>query len=263
MSTVLRLLRPAMRDAIRGRWLLGVTLVLALVGEVLIRFSGGGETTLVSLLDVALVLTPLASLVVGTMQVHHARDMVELLLAQPIDRRRLFAGLWLGSALPLALALMIGLVAPFLWHGLVTISLAPTLLMLAAATGMLAMIGMALAFVIALRFDDRVRALGVALAGWLFAAVLWDGIVLLMALLFGDRPIEGPLLILMALNPIDLARVLLLLGTDAAALLGYTGAVVQRTLGTGGGRALLFAGLGLWLVIPWWRASRAFARKDF
>jgi Cu-processing system permease protein len=263
MTLVFRLLRPAMREAIRGRWLAGLVVLLALAGELLIRFSGGGETTLVSLLDVALILTPLASLVVGTMQVHHAREMIELLLAQPIDRRRLFAGLWLGTALPLAGALVLGLLAPFAWHGLFTAAMAPQLAMLAGATALLALIGTALAFVIALRYDDRVRALGMALAAWLFAAVLWDGVVLLLALLFGDRPIEAPLLALMAMNPLDLARVLLLLGTDAAALLGYTGAVVQRTLGTGGGRALLFAGLTLWLIIPWWRASRAFARKDF
>lgn len=263
MRLLLRLLRPALREAVRGRWLAGMALVLALVGELLIRFGGGGSTTLVSLLDVVLVITPLAALVVGTMQVHNAREVTELLLAQPVARPTLFAGLFLGTALPLALALVVGLLAPFVWHGLLTGELALRLLAFVAATILLVLIGTALAFIIALRAADRVRALGLALATWLVATVLWDGVVLLVALLFGDRPIELPLMVMLALNPVDLVRVLLLLGTDAAALLGYTGAVVERTLGTAAGRGVLALVLLLWLVVPVAIAQRTFRLKDF
>lgn len=263
MTTILRLLRPALREAIRGRWLLGLMLGLALLGELLLRFSGGGPTTLVSLLDVALILTPLVGLVVGTMQVHHAREVTELLLAQPIDRRTLFIALFLGTALPLGAALVAGLLAPFAWHGLLAGPEALRLVTLALAAATLAMITTAFAFVIALRVDDRIRAIGVALALWLIAAVLWDGLVLLAALGFGSRPIEGPLLVMLALNPLDVARVLLLLGTDAAALLGYTGAVLERTLGTDTGRFALVGALALWTIVPPLIAGRTFARKDF
>lgn len=263
MNTILRLLLPAAREAVRGRWLLGLVVGLALLGELLLRFSGGGPTTLVSLLDVALILTPLAGLVIGTMQVHHAREVTELLLAQPIARGRLFIALYLGTALPLALALMVGLLAPFAWHGLLVGPDAWRILALAAASGALALVTTAFAFIIALRADDRVRALGIALAVWLVTAILWDGLILLIALGLGARPIEGPLLVMLAINPLDLARVLLLLGTDAAALLGYTGAVLQRTLGTDVGRLALGSALLLWLTVPPIIAARVFARKDF
>lgn len=263
MTEVLCLLRPAWREALRGRWLIGLAIALAGAGEMLIRFGGGGATTIVSLLDVVLIVTPLAALVVGTMQVHNAREITELFLAQPIARRRLFIGLYLGTALPLAAALTIGLLAPFAWHGLLFSPLTASLLRLGAATAALAMIGSAVAFVVALKADDRVRALGFALGGWLIGAVLWDGVILLLALLFGDRPVEIPLLVALAFNPIDLARVLLLLGTDAAALFGYTGAVVQHTMGTAAGHALLITALALWLALPLWFAARTFDHKDF
>ncbi len=263
MRTVLRLLPPVLREAIRGRWLVGLLIVLLLLGELLLRFTGGGATTLVSLLDVVLILTPLVGLVVGTMQVHHAREVTELLLAQPIARGRLFVALYLGTAVPLAATVVVGLLAPFAWHGLLAGASLGRLLALAGAAAGLAFLSTALAFVIALRADDRVRALGIALGLWLVTAVLWDGIVLLLALLFGDRPIELPLLLLMALNPFDLVRVLLLLGTDAAALLGYTGAVLQRSLGTDVGRAALLTLLAFWLVLPCVVAARSFSRKDF
>ena len=105
-----------------------------MAGELLLRFSGGGATTLVSLVDVVLIATPLVGLVAGTVQVHHARDLTELLLAQPVSRRRLFLGLYLGSATPLAVALSLGLVAPFLWHGMLDGTLGSRLLPVLAAT---------------------------------------------------------------------------------------------------------------------------------
>jgi len=263
MTVALRLVRPALREAVRGRWLLGLAASLALAGELLIRFCGGGETTLVSLLDVALIVTPLAALVVGTIQVHNAREMTELLLAQPIARRTLFTGLYLGTAVPLAGALATGLLVPFAWHGLLFGALGVRLIALGGVTIVLTLVGTALAFSIALRADDRVRALGISLAIWLGAAVLWDGIILLVALMFGERAIEVPMLAALALNPLDLARVLLLLGTDAAALFGYTGAVVEHTMGTTAGHLMLTAALALWLALPLWFAARTFEHKDF
>lgn len=263
MTAALHLLRPAAREALRGRWLAGLALSLALAGELLIRFGGGGPTTVVSLLDIALIVTPLAALVVGTMQVHNSRDVTELFLAQPIARRRLFVGLYLGTALPLAAALTVGLLAPFAWHGLFATPVAGMLIALGGVTCMLAMIGSALAFVIALRAVDRVRALGIALAAWLGAAVLWDGVILLITLLLGGRAVDAGMLVALALNPIDLGRVLLLLGTDGAALFGYTGAVVQHTLGTTAGHLVLFAALALWLALPLGFAAKTFQMKDF
>lgn len=263
MNTLMPLLRLSAREAIRGRWLVGISVMIAVAGELLLRFSGGGATTLVSLIDVVLIATPLVGLVAGTVQVHHARDLTELLLAQPVSRRRLFLGLYLGSAGPLAVALSLGLLGPFLWHGMLGGELGARLTPVLAATIGLTFISTALAFLIALRIDDRVRALGVALAAWLVAAVVWDGAILLVAMMFGDRSVEGVLLGMLALNPLDLARVLLLLGTDAAALLGYTGAVLQHVLGTNAGRAALVATLGLWLVVPLGVAARAFQRKNF
>lgn len=263
MSTVLRPIRLFLRQASRTRQAVLVAALLALTGELLIRFSGAGTTAIVSLLDVMLIVTPLAALVLGTIQVHHAREVTELLLAQPVTRRRLFVGLWGGTVGPLLLALAVGLPAPFVWHGLVGGPATPLLLGTIAAAIALALIGNAIAFVIALRVDDRVRALGIALVAWLVTTVLWDGLVLLLAMLFADRPVELPLLAMLALNPVDIARVLLLLGSDAAAMLGYTGAVLARALGTTAGQAVLGTLLLAWCALPGWLAVRTFERKDF
>ena len=185
------------------------------------------------------------------------------MLAQPVRRRRVFADLWMGGAVPLAAALGIGVLAPFVWQGTIWSHGFAMPLALAGAAVMLALISHSLAMIIALRLDDRVRALAVALGAWLLAAVLWDGMILVLALLLADRPIEMPVLALLTINPIDVMRVLLLLGSDAAAMLGYTGAVVARGLGTTAGRIVLGSMLVAWLVVPVWVAARMFERKDF
>ncbi|MES2123616.1 MAG: ABC transporter permease subunit [Gemmatimonadota bacterium] len=263
MNSLMPLLRLSLREALRGRWLLVIAATLATTGELLLRFGGGGATTIVSLIDVVLILAPMLGLVAGTVQVHHARDLTELLLAQPVSRQRLFLGLYLGNALPLAGAIVVGMVAPFLWHGLLFGPMGLRLVPLLAVAIGLTCLSTALAFLVALRIDDRVRALGLALVVWLGAAVLWDGVILVISLLLGQRSIEAAMLTLLALNPIDVSRVLLLLGTDASALLGYTGAVVQDVLGTSLGRTGLVITLMLWLVLPFGLAARAFQRKSF
>ena len=246
----------------RHRAFLGVGLTLVATGELLLRFSGGPAAR-ASLLDVMLIVIPLAGLVLGTVRVHDSREVTELLLAQPVARRRLFVRMYTGIAAPLAIVTVAGLMLPFAWHGLLRGPDGGLVAVLAVTAALLVAIASALAFVVGLRIQDRVRALGVAFGIWFVAALLWDGIVLLLTVLFANRPVEAPLLAALALNPLDLARVLLLLGTDGAAMLGTTGAVLQDTLGTTAGRLALGAALTLWLVGPLWAAARTFTNKDF
>jgi Cu-processing system permease protein len=79
---------------------------------------------------------------------------------------------------------------------------------------------------------------------------------------FADYPIERPLLGLMLANPVDLARVLLLLRLDAAALMGYTGSVFARFF-AGTGIVVASAMLCLWIAAPVAASARWFNRKDF
>jgi Cu-processing system permease protein len=55
----------------------------------------------------------------------------------------------------------------------------------------------------------------------------------------------------------------MLLRFDAAALMGYTGAVLQRFFGSVGGSLLAGAALVLWTAVPVALGLRAFQRKDF
>jgi Cu-processing system permease protein len=82
-------------------------------------------------------------------------------------------------------------------------------------------------------------------------------------MLFGDRAIERPMLGLMIANPVDLARVLLLLQFDLSALMGYTGAVFQRFFSGARGTAIAASALAVWVVAPVLFGLRMFERRDF
>ena len=91
----------------------------------------------------------------------------------------------------------------------------------------------------------------------------YDGLMLMVATTFADYPLEKPMLALTLANPVDLARTMIVLQSDAAALMGYTGALMHRYLGSMLGSLAAIAGLLLWILSPVWAGRRAFERRDF
>ena len=72
---------------------------------------------------------------------------------------------------------------------------------------------------------------------------------------------EKATLLLAALNPIDLARVVVLLQMDISALMGYTGALFREWLGSSWGILSAMIILLLWAVVPMLLAVRVFRKK--
>jgi len=257
-----KILKYELNDALRSKWALAYTVFFLVVTDALFRFGGGGGQVVLSLLNVVLILVPLVSLVFGTVYLYNAREFTELMLAQPVRRSALFAGLYGGLALPLTAGFVLGVGLPFVWHGAAAAYL-PTLGRLLLVGVLLTASALALAFWIAVLFEDRVKGLAAALVLWLFLAVVYDGLLLLVAYTFSAYPLETPMIVLGLLNPVSLARVLLLLTLDVAALLGYTGAAFERFFGTALGTGLSLGALLMWCAVPLALARRRFLRKDF
>ncbi len=251
------------RELARNRWVLAYAIVLVLLTEVLFRVGGSGPRALTSLLNLVLLIVPLVTSVFGVVYWHAAREFTELLLAQPVPRRSLWWGLYLGLVAPLAVAFAVGLSLPLVWHRALDIETVPLLaLYLGVGVALTACFG-ALALWIGVRHDDRLRGLGLVLGTWFLAAIAYDGVVVWLATAYADWPLERPMLVAMLANPVDLARTALVLRLDSAAMLGYTGAVLARTLGGPLGLAVSGLGLALWIAAPVALALRAFRRKDF
>jgi len=261
--TSITVFRYELQDLRRSRWVIGYGICLLLLTEALLRFGGGGPRAVVSLMNVVLAVVPLVSIIVGTLYLYGSRSFIQLLLAQPVGRGSLFAGLYAGLAVPLAAAFLLGVGLPFLWDGAGEGPLAGPLIMLLSAGTLLTLVFTALAVLVSLHVDDRAKGLGLAILLWLTATALYDALIVLVTTTFSDYPLELPLIGLTILNPVDLGRVLLLLRLDTAALMGYTGAVFERFFGSFVGAALSAGALVLWCAGPLIAARHRFCRKDF
>ena len=85
--------RPQVRNVARSKWLPCYAAFFLLATEGLLRFTGGDEKTLLSLSNVVLFVVPLVTIVFGIIYLYNSREFIELLLAQPLKRRTVFAGL--------------------------------------------------------------------------------------------------------------------------------------------------------------------------
>jgi Cu-processing system permease protein len=161
----------------------------------------------------------------------------------------------------------VGIVAgvglPFVFRGASAAAQPAMLASLLAAAVALTLVFTAIAFCIALACTDRLRGLGTAIGVWMLGAIVYDGLVMAAVAAFSGHPLERPMLALTLANPIDLARVALLLQLDVSALMGYTGAVFQQWLGGGTGTLVAALALLLWIAAPLWFGLRAFRAKDF
>ena len=262
MTTTVKVLRHRLRDLSRSRAVAGYALFLALATWGLLHFGGGPARALPSLATLVLLVVPLVCVLVTTSFVYHGNDFVELLLSHPVGRTPLFGGMYLGLVLPLAGAFLAGVLLPFAVAGGFA-SHAADIMILALAGILLTAVFTSIGLLVSLRVDDAARGMGVALLLWLLLAVLYDGAVLLAAYRWAAYPLETPMLVLMALNPVDVARVIVIMALDASAMMGYTGAVFQDFFGGSAGLAMAVTCLGAWTVVPALAALRTFRRKDF
>lgn len=263
MRVALKLSRYQMRDLMRSKWLAAYSTFFFLVTYVLFRFAGDSSQVVVSLMHIVLVIIPLVSTMLGTTYYYGSREFMELMLAQPIKRESLFTGMCLGVCIPLIMSFLVGVGGAFLVCGSEVGQDMAALLTLLLVGGVLTFIFVALAFLFSVLNNDKARGLGISLLFWLIFSVVYDGLVLLAVALFADYPLETPLLALSVLNPIDLARILVLLKFDVSALMGYTGAVFQKFFGSSSGMAVSLASLAGWALITFLLGRNRFARKDF
>lgn len=261
MRQALTILRHTLLDGLRSRMVFGMGGFFALAGWLMLRLGGSSDKALLSLLSLSLALVPLVGLAYGASHFYQARRFMELMLAQPVPRRTLFLGLYAGLSLPLAVSWALGVALPLLASGLLA-DPTPLLLLLGAGVG-LTLVFCAVAFWIAVAVENRLLGLGLAIVAWLALAIGWDGLILLLSYQLADYPLEGPVLALCLANPIDLARLLVLLRFDLGALMGYTGAVFRTFFQGPLGIGLAAAALAAWVVLPLSLAWRGFRRKDF
>ena len=260
---MLKILKYSFFDLMRSRWSYIYFLFYLLLGFVLFFLNNDVSKAVITLLNIIIVLTPLIGTIFGVMYYYSSREFTELLLSQPLKRSTIFLGQYLGVALSLSLSLVIGLGIPFVAYGVTRSAAIWDFTSLLVTGSFLTFIFVALAYNIALSFNDKIKGFGFAILMWLFMAVIYDGIIMVLMMNYQDYPLDKFALGAMMFNPIDLSRILILLKLDISALLGYTGAVFQKFFGTSMGMVISMGVLSLWIILPLFRITRVAKKKDF
>jgi Cu-processing system permease protein len=262
MKLVKKILLYEIHNTIRSKWVILYTFFFFLVGYGLFSFSGDVNKAYISLMNIIIIVIPLVSIIFGSIYFYNSREFIEMMLSQPINRKSLFLGIYLGTTIPLSAGFALGLSIPFLLFGRVSEQIDGFIWLMLIGI-LLTFIFIALSFLISVKQDDKSKGLGLAIFIWLILAVVYDGFVLLIIYYFQDYPLENALIILSILNPIDLGRILFLMKFDIAALMGYTGAVFQRFFGSSLGVIISFLCLIIWIFIPLLLTQIFFKKKDF
>ncbi|MFN7117371.1 MAG: ABC transporter permease [Saprospiraceae bacterium] len=260
---MIKILKYTLFDLLRSRWTYSYLVFYLVLSAALLFLSGDVAKVVISLLNVILILCPLIATMFGTMYYYNSREFIELLLAQPIRRRDIFWGQYLGVAVSLSLSLLLGIGIPFTIYGIFNSNEIWHFFNLILNGVLLSFIFSGLSFLIALRNENKIKGFGLAILVWLFFAVIYDGLLLLLLMIFRDYPLETASLGMSLFNPIDLSRIIILLELDISALMGYTGAVFQQFLGSSLGIITAFSALILWILVPMWGIRRIAIRKDF
>ncbi|MBI5661530.1 MULTISPECIES: ABC transporter permease subunit [Ignavibacterium] len=262
MQLILKILKFEFSNVLRSKWVLFFFMFFFLTSYALFSFENNTPKALLSLFNLIIYLVPLICLIFGTMYFYNSREYIEMILCQPIPRSALYIGLFAGTALPLVLSLVSGIIIPFILFG--NFSEGVKLILLLVTVGsVLTLLSVAIAFLISTKITDKVKGLSISIFFWLITAIAFDGFLLLIAYLFQEYPVEKVLLALTFLNPLDLSRTLFMLNFDISALLGLTGALFKKFYGSDFGIIISSFSLVLWILLPFLIGLKSFKQKDF
>lgn len=254
---MIKLYKYIFLDIVKNKIILFYTIALLLISLSIFNISETSEKAIISLLNIELVVLPLICGVFSTIYFYNSSEFIELLVAQPLQRKSIFRSICGGLISALSLAFTVGTGIPLLLY---TYDKTSVLFLLTGIA--LTACFTAFALLAAIYTKDKAKGIGVTIIMWFYFSLIYDGIVLFLLFQFSDYPIENYMIALSCLNPIDLVRILILLKIDIAAIMGYTGAIFKDFFGNTGGTILSTIILLLWIVIPANLALRKFNRKD-
>lgn len=244
-------------DLVRNKTILVYAVILTVLSVSVLGFDSNTSKGLLSLMNISLLFVPIISILFATIYFFNSIEFIELLLAQPIKRQKVLLAEYIGLATSLSLAYVAGIGIPLmiLAPGVASITL--------IATGvLLTLIFSSFAMLIFVLFKDKTKGIGAAIITALFFTMLFDGLLMVFIYSFSEYPIDEAVVGILSFNPIDLARVLMLLKLDVAVLMGYSGALFKKFLGSSAGSIYSFSWLLFWVFLPLLLSVRIFKRKD-
>jgi Cu-processing system permease protein len=251
-----RIVKFVILDILKNKIVLAYTILLAVFSWSAFSLEDNSAKGLLTMLNIVLLTVPLVSILFSTIYIYNSAEFVELLVSQPLHRRKIWVSLFMGLSVSLVAAYLVGAGIPLLvycenagW-------------MMAGGGCLLTVVFVAIAFLSSIVSRDKAKGIGVSILLWLYFALLFDGLVLFLLFQFSEYPIEKMMVGITALSPIDLSRILILLQLEVSAMMGYTGAIFKDFFGSTWGLFIASSLLILWIVVPFLISLHIFNNKD-
>ena len=254
---MLKLSKYVLYDILRNKIVIAYTLFLLIVSMSLFQMEENSSKAILSLLNIVLIVIPLVSMVFSTIHWYNSYEFIELMLTQPVSRKRVLLSEFAGIGSSLVTAFLVGVGVPVMFYHFDSTGIA-----LLAVGSLLTLVFTAIAFLASVKSRDKARGIGAALLLWFYFALIFDGLLLLILFGFSEYPLEKLTIILSSFNPIDLGRIYLMLQMDISALMGYSGATFKDFFGSQAGLLFTIGIMLLWIIIPLLLAIRSFKKKD-
>ncbi len=273
-SAIAKIAKLEFSIQVRGRWMLGFGILFAvLISGVsyygltflgyIAEFQDFYRTT-VTMLNLTLIIMPVVALVAGGQSLCGNPGYFEFLASQPLGRTDIL----LGKVLGLFAALLIMTVLGFGLGGLIIALKTQSggmwkyfiFVTVALALGL---VFVSLAALLSIMARRKPMAIVTGLILWLFFLFIYDFIVLSSSYYVNEAYLRKMLYFSLLGNPIDIARVVVLMSLGGEAALGASGAGLLRMFGGATTSAISAAGLFIiWIVAPLTASALIFRRQD-
>ncbi len=261
-SSLLILLKFEILENIRNGWIY-LYFFVSFAGAAAIMQLSADEPikATASLLSLSLLMIPLFSLLFSGLAFSESMPFLETVIVRQVSRRDIYISKFFGLGLGMGVAYL----TAFMLAALISFRhaqfLSAFILMLIQGF-LMHFIFCALAMAIAGLVRRREVLIALLLIVWFYFYIIYDLIIMTVGVLFGDYPIEGAVLGLFFLNPLDLMRMIILLNIDLSSLLGFGAALFQNVFGGVTGTLTAIAVLVAWIAMPFFLGLRLFLRRD-
>jgi Cu-processing system permease protein len=254
---MLKLSKYVLYDILRNKVVIAYTLFLFVVSMSLFQMEQNSAKAVLSLLNIVLIVIPLVSMVFSTIHWYNSYEFIELMLTQPVSRKKVLLSEFAGMGSSLVTAFLLGVGIPVVIYQFDATGIA-----LLVVGSLLTLVFTSVAFLASIKSRDKARGIGAALLLWFYFALIFDGLLLLILFAFSDYPLDKITMMLSSFNPIDLGRIYLMLQMDVSALMGYTGASFKEFFGSQAGLMYTLVIMLVWIIAPLLLSIRSFNKKD-
>lgn len=254
---MMRISKYVLYDIVRNKVMIAYTVFLFVIAMSMFQMEENSSKAVLSLLNIVLIVVPLVSLVFSTIHWYNSYEFIELMLTQPISRKKVLMSEYAGISVSLVIAVLVGIGIPVvIYQG------DSTGISLVLIGCLLSLVFTSIAFWASVQSKDKARGIGIVLLLWFYFALIYDGLILIIIFAFNDYPLENITLLLSSLNAIDLGRIFIMLHMDVSALMGYTGAMYKNFFSSQTGLIYTLAIMFLWIGVPVVLAYQSFRKKD-